>query len=81
MRNHTSAILACDFFVTITARFRTPYVFVILDVGTRRIVHWNVTEHPTAEWTVQLTASASLPLRSWEGCITNIAWNRWQHEP
>jgi transposase InsO family protein len=38
---------------TITARFRTLYVFVVLDVGTRRIVHWNVTEHPTAEWTVQ----------------------------
>ena len=53
MRNHAEAILACDFFVTITATFRTLYVFVVLDVGTRRIVHWNVTEHPTAEWTVQ----------------------------
>ncbi len=29
------------------------YVFVVLEVGTRRIVHWNVTEHPTAEWTLQ----------------------------
>jgi transposase InsO family protein len=29
------------------------YVFVVLDVGTRRIVHWNVTEHPTAAGTVQ----------------------------
>jgi len=45
MRNHAGAMLACDFFVTITARFRTLYVFVVLDVGTRRIVHWNVTEH------------------------------------
>jgi putative transposase len=53
VRNHAGAILACDFFVTITARFRTLYVFVVLDVGTRRIVHWNVTAHPTAEWTVQ----------------------------
>jgi transposase InsO family protein len=53
VRNHAGALLACDFFVTITARFRTLYVFVILDVGTRRIVHWNVTEHPTAAWTVQ----------------------------
>jgi hypothetical protein len=26
---------------------------VVLDVGTRRIVHWNVTEHPTAAWTIQ----------------------------
>src|SRR5258708_23636776 len=53
VHNHAEAVLACDFFVTITARFRTLYVFVILDVGTRRIVHWNVTDHPTAAWTVQ----------------------------
>src|SRR5437879_1557920 len=53
VRNHADAMLACDFFVTITATFRTLYVFVVLDVGTRRIVHWNVTEHRTAEWTVQ----------------------------
>ena len=36
-----------------TARFRTLYVFVVLEVGVRRIVHRKVTEHPTAEWTVQ----------------------------
>jgi putative transposase len=53
VRNHAAAALACDFFVTITASFRTLYVFVVLDVGTRRIEHWNVTEHPTAAWTVQ----------------------------
>jgi hypothetical protein len=46
-------MLACDFFVTVTARFRVLYVFVVLEVGTRRLLHWNVTEHPTAEWTVQ----------------------------
>ena len=46
-------VLACDFFVTVTARFRLLYVFVVLDVGTRRLVHWNVTAHRTAEWTVQ----------------------------
>jgi putative transposase len=53
VRNHASAILACDFFVTITASFRVLYVFVVLEVGTRRIRHWNVTEHPTADWTAQ----------------------------
>jgi putative transposase len=26
---------------------------VALEVGTRRILHWNVTDHPTAEWTAQ----------------------------
>ncbi len=53
VRHHAGAMLACDFFVTVTATFRSLYVFVVLDVGTRRIVHWNVTAHPTAEWTVQ----------------------------
>ena len=53
VRNHASAVLACDFFVAITATFRVLYVFVVLEVGTRRILHWNVTEHPTAEWTAQ----------------------------
>jgi transposase InsO family protein len=53
VRNHARAVLACDFLVAVTVRFRLLYVFVVLDVGTRRIVHWNVTEHPTAEWTQQ----------------------------
>jgi hypothetical protein len=38
VHKHAGAILACDFFVTTTARFRTLYVFVLPDVGTRRIV-------------------------------------------
>ena len=29
------------------------YLFVVLEVGTRRILHWNVTKHPTADWTGQ----------------------------
>jgi transposase InsO family protein len=53
VRNHASAVLACDFCVAVTATFRMVYIFVVLDVGTRRIVHWNATEHPTAAWTVQ----------------------------
>jgi putative transposase len=53
VRNHAKGILACDFFVTVTATFRVVYVFVVMEVGTRRIVHHNVTEHPTADWTLQ----------------------------
>src|SRR5262249_21939470 len=44
VRNHASAVLACDFFLVMTATFRVLYVFVVLEVGTRRIRHWNVTE-------------------------------------
>jgi transposase InsO family protein len=53
MRNHAREVLACDFFVTVTARFRLVYVFIVLEIGRRRLVHWNVTEHPTAAWVVQ----------------------------
>jgi len=53
VRNHTRPILACDFFVTVTANFRLLYVFVIMEVGTRRIAHADVTAHPTAAWTLQ----------------------------
>jgi transposase InsO family protein len=53
VRNHARAVLACDFFVTVTATFHMLYIFVVMEVGTRRILHWNVTDHPTAEWTAQ----------------------------
>lgn len=53
VRNHFQGILACDFFVTVTASFRVLYVFVVMEVGTRRITHFNVTAHPTADWTLQ----------------------------
>ena len=46
-------MVACDFFVVITAAFRTLYVFVVIEIGSRKILHQNVTAHPTAEWTLQ----------------------------
>jgi putative transposase len=53
LRNHAGAVLACDFFIVVTATFQRLYVFVILDIGTRQVVHWNLTDHPTAAWTIQ----------------------------
>jgi len=53
LKNHAAAILACDFFVAITATFRMLYVFVVIEHGTRRLAHVNVTLHPTADWTLQ----------------------------
>ena len=46
-------IWASDLFTVQTLTFHTLYVFVVMEVGTRRIVHVNVTTHPTAEWTLQ----------------------------
>ena len=51
--NHAEAILACDFLVTVTATFRLVYVFVVIHHGSRRLLHINVTTHPTATWTLQ----------------------------
>ena len=53
VRNHAKAIIAADFFVVATATFRLVYVLVIMEIGTRRILHVNVTQHPTANWTLQ----------------------------
>ena len=53
VRNHAKAIVAADFLVAITAGFRVLYVFVVMEVGSRRILHCNVTPHPTAAWTLQ----------------------------
>jgi putative transposase len=53
VRNHAKAMVACDFFVSVTATFRVLYVFVAMEIEPRRIVHTNVTAHPTADWTIQ----------------------------
>jgi putative transposase len=53
VRNHAQVIVACDFCVVVTATFRFLYVFVLMEHATRRLLHVNVTAHPTAEWTLQ----------------------------
>jgi putative transposase len=53
VRNHAQALVACDFCGVVTATFRVLYVFVALEVGSRRLLHANVTAHPTAAWTLQ----------------------------
>ena len=53
LKSHARGILACDFFVAVTATFRMLYVFVVIEHGTRRLAHVNVTTHPSAAWTLQ----------------------------
>jgi len=49
VRNHAHGIVACDFLVAVTVRFQVLCVFLAMEVGSRRIVHHNVTAHPTAD--------------------------------
>jgi hypothetical protein len=58
LKNHMDCTAACDFFVVPTVTFRLLYCFVILAHGRRRIVHFNVTTHPTARWTAQQVVEA-----------------------
>ena len=53
LRSHASVLLASDFCVVVTARFRVVYVFVVMEIASRRLVHVNATDHPTAAWTLQ----------------------------
>jgi putative transposase len=51
--NHVAALGSIDFFTVPTLTGRVLFVFVVLSNQRRRIVHFNVTEHPTAAWTAQ----------------------------
>ena len=53
LKNHAKAIVACDFFVAVTATFRLLYVFVVIAHGSRRLVRVDVTAHPSAAWTLR----------------------------
>jgi hypothetical protein len=53
VRNHAKAIIACDSFVVVTATFQLIYVLFVMEVGTRRLLDFKVTRHPTADWTLQ----------------------------
>jgi transposase InsO family protein len=53
IHNQAKGIVACDFCVVVTASFRILYVFVVIEHASRRLLHVNVTAHPTAQWTLQ----------------------------
>ena len=58
VEHHAQGILACDFPVAVTVRFQVLFVFLVMEVGSRRILHYNVTAHPTTDWTRQLFRQA-----------------------
>src|SRR5882672_5242114 len=58
LENHVADLVSVDFFVVPTATFRVLYVFVVLLHHRRRVVHFNVTDSPTAAWTAQQIVEA-----------------------
>ncbi len=58
LTTHVRDLVALDFFVVPTVRHTVLFVLVILAHHRRCVVHFNVTEHPTAEWTVQQVIDA-----------------------
>jgi len=58
LQNHLADLASVDFFVVPTATFRLLYVFVVLLHLRRQVVHFNVTDFPTAAWTAQQLVEA-----------------------
>ena len=53
LRNHRQAIAAMDFFTVPTITFSSLYCFLVISHDRRRILHFNITKHPTSSWIVQ----------------------------
>src|SRR5881296_2045901 len=58
LANHVQDLVSLDLFTVPTARLRVLFVLVVLAHHRRRVVHCNVTEHPTAHWTAQQIVDA-----------------------
>jgi len=58
LKNHSVEIISLDFFVVPTITFKLLHVLVFLSHDRRRIIHFNVTDHPTAEWASQQLRNA-----------------------
>jgi putative transposase len=53
LHNHREVIVAFDFFTVPTVTFQLLYCFFVIEHGRRKILHCNVTRHPTADWVIQ----------------------------
>jgi transposase InsO family protein len=58
LRNHASAIAAMDFLVVSTVTCRVLYVLIVVTHERRKVIHFNITESPTAEWSAQQVVNA-----------------------
>lgn len=58
LQNHVGEMVSVDFFTVPTITFRVLFVFVVIEHRRRRILHFGITEHPTAQWAAQQVVEA-----------------------
>jgi transposase InsO family protein len=58
LANHMKELVSLDFFTVPTVRFNVLFVLIILAHDRRRVMHFHITEHPTARWTAQQVVEA-----------------------
>jgi transposase InsO family protein len=58
LRNHVGQMVSIDFFTVPTVTMKVLFVFFVLEHRRREVLHFNVTEHPTAAWTAQQIVEA-----------------------
>jgi len=59
LRNHAKEVWACDFLQTSDLFFRTVFVLVIIELGSRRLAYYGVTRNPTDAWLAQQLREAT----------------------
>lgn len=59
VRNHASQIWAADFLPVYDLFFKPLFVFFIIELGSRRVVHFGITRHPTDGWCAQQLREAT----------------------
>src|SRR5262245_17432626 len=72
LENHVRDLIALDFFVVPTATFRILFVLIALAHHRRRVLHFAVTDSPTACWTAQQLVDA-FPWGECQGICCAIA--------
>jgi hypothetical protein len=87
LTNHVTALVSMDFFTVPTLTGRVLFVLVLLSHARRRIVHWAVTDHPTALWAAQQVVEAFRTTALPDGCCEiatrstarcfSAAWPTW----
>ena len=86
LKNHVTDIAAIDFFTIHTVNFRVLYCFIVLRHDRRKMIHFNVTAHPTAAWTAQQIIEAfpfdeapKYMIRDRDGIYGNLFRHRLKH--